>query len=66
MHHYYDRDYLSERLFSKLCINTKGELCEMIAFEGETVEIKFNCLREHLIYGICFAFNPKFETKRKK
>ncbi|MFN3402954.1 MAG: hypothetical protein ACK40G_02590 [Cytophagaceae bacterium] len=57
---------VSERVFSKICVNEKGELCEMIAFEGEIVEIRFNCLREHLIYGICFAYNPKFDNRRQR
>lgn len=59
----YDDNHLSERVFSKICVNSRGQLCEVIAFEGEIVEIRFNCLREHLIYGICFAYNPGLESK---
>ena len=61
----FDENYLSEKIFSKVCINKKGELCEVIDFDGEVIEVRFNCLREHLIYGICLAFNPRFETRRE-
>lgn len=51
--------------YSRICINERGQLSEWVSFDGEIIEVKFNCLREHILYGICFAFNPKFESRKK-
>ena len=47
---------------SELCINEKGELCEVVDFgTDERVEYKINGITEHIIFGIYFSFNQRFE-----
>jgi hypothetical protein len=48
-------------LKSELLINEKGELCEGVDFGSEVIEYKINGITEHLIFGIYFSFNQKFE-----
>jgi hypothetical protein len=49
-------------LLSELCINEKGELCEVVDFgNNENVEYKINGVTEHIIFGIYFSFNQRFE-----
>lgn len=48
-------------LLSELCINEKGELCEVVDFGNEKVEYKINGITEHIIFGIYFSFNQRFE-----
>jgi hypothetical protein len=51
-----DNTFLSE-----LCVNEKGELCEVVDFGNEKVEYKINGITEHIIFGIYFSFNQRFE-----
>jgi hypothetical protein len=46
---------------SELCINEGGELCEVVDFGNEKVEYKINGITEHIIFGIYFSFNQRFE-----
>jgi hypothetical protein len=46
---------------SELCVNEKGELCEVVDFGNERVEYKINGITEHIIFGIYFSFNQKYE-----
>jgi len=46
---------------SELCVNEKGELCEVVDFGNEKVEYKINGITEHIIFGIYFSFNQRFE-----
>lgn len=48
-------------LLSELCVNENGELCEVVDFGNEKVEYKINGITEHIIFGIYFSFNQRFE-----
>lgn len=51
----------SNTFLSELCVNEKGELCEVVDFGNEKVEYKINGITEHIIFGIYFSFNQRFE-----
>ena len=51
----------SSTLLSELCVNEKGELCEVVDFGNEKVEYKINGITEHIIFGIYFSFNQRSE-----
>lgn len=51
----------SGTFLSELCVNDKGELCEVVDFGNERVEYKINGITEHIIFGIYFSFNQRFE-----
>jgi hypothetical protein len=53
----------TQQLLSEICINTTGDLCEIVDFGNEVVEYKINGVTEHVIYGIFFSFNQKSEIK---
>jgi hypothetical protein len=46
-------------MLSELCVNEKGELCEVVDFGNEKVEYKINGITEHIIFGIYFSFNQR-------
>ena len=59
-----ERENSNERpntFLSELCVNEKGELCEVVDFGNEKVEYKINGITEHIIFGIYFSFNQRFE-----
>ena len=53
----------TNQLLSEICINTSGDLCEIVDFGNEVIEYKINGVTEHVIYGIFFSFNQKSEIK---
>lgn len=55
------RDRPDSTFLSELSINEKGELCEVVDFGSEKVEYKINGITEHIIFGIYFSFNQRFE-----
>ena len=55
------RDRPDNTFLSELCVNEKGELCEVVDFGNERVEYKINGITEHIIFGIYFSFNQRFE-----
>ena len=46
---------------SEFHVNEKGQLCEVVDFGSEKIEYRINGITEHIIFGIYFSFNERFE-----
>jgi hypothetical protein len=48
-------------ILSEICINKKGEICEVVDFELYKVEYLITGVKEHKIFGIYFVFTRRIE-----
>jgi hypothetical protein len=52
---------LSELVIKVNDKTNKGELHETVVFGPEVVDYKINGIVEHVVFGIYFSFNQRFE-----
>lgn len=50
-----------EPFISRFSVNEKGNIIEQVKFNDEVFELKYNCIRCHIVFGPSLSFNPTIE-----